>query len=376
MSNGIFTIQPDGTLVETIESAFSNEDIFQKLLADHPNLIAGDQVDPDEPRRWLLVKREAGVPDEEDAADRWSVDHLFLDQDGIPTFIEVKRSTDTRVRREVVGQMLDYAANAVTYWKADGLQVLFEGRCKDEGRSPAGEYAALLGVDANIAEFWERVQTNLQARKIRMVFVADIIPPELRSIVEFLNEQMNPAEMLALEIKQYVGGGLTTLVPRVFGQTEGARRKHPRATGKQWDEASFLAETERRVPASSAVIRRVLEWARARKLRLWWGRGNLDGSLFPMLDHGGKSHSFVAFWTSGQVQMQFGQMLRKAPFDDEPQRRELQQRLNKIPGVAIPDSKLSVYPGFPIAVVAQPAAVDSLLAALDWFLERVRSGTP
>jgi hypothetical protein len=36
-----------------------------------------------------------------------------LDQDAILTIVEVKRSTDTHVRREVVGQMLDYAANAV-----------------------------------------------------------------------------------------------------------------------------------------------------------------------------------------------------------------------------------------------------------------------
>ena len=31
----------------------------------------------------------------------------------MPTLVEVKRSSDTRIRREVVGQMLHYAANAV-----------------------------------------------------------------------------------------------------------------------------------------------------------------------------------------------------------------------------------------------------------------------
>ena len=43
---------------------------------------------------------------------RWLVDRLFLDQDGVPTLVEVKRSSDTRIRREVVGQLLEYAANA------------------------------------------------------------------------------------------------------------------------------------------------------------------------------------------------------------------------------------------------------------------------
>jgi hypothetical protein len=55
----------------------------------------------------VLVGREAALPDDHDAAARWSVDHLFLDQDAVPTLGEVKRSSDTQIRREVVGQMLD-----------------------------------------------------------------------------------------------------------------------------------------------------------------------------------------------------------------------------------------------------------------------------
>jgi len=55
------------------------------------------------------------IPDREDGSGRWSLDHLFLDQDSIPTLVEVKRSSDTRIRREVVGQILDYAANALVY---------------------------------------------------------------------------------------------------------------------------------------------------------------------------------------------------------------------------------------------------------------------
>src|SRR5262249_3604083 len=31
----------------------------------------------------------------------WSVDHLFLDQDAVRTLVEVKRGSDTRIRREV-----------------------------------------------------------------------------------------------------------------------------------------------------------------------------------------------------------------------------------------------------------------------------------
>jgi hypothetical protein len=39
---------------------------------------------------------------------------------------------------------------------------------------------------------------------MRLVFVADVIPPTLRAIVEFLNEQMTDCEVIAIEIKQYL----------------------------------------------------------------------------------------------------------------------------------------------------------------------------
>ncbi len=143
---------------------------------------------------------------------------MFLDQDAIPTIVEVKRSTDTRIRREVVGQMLDYAANAVVYWPVETLRDRFK-----EGHEATEQdlMNLLYGLDADPEEFWQKVKTNLQADRVRLIFVADEIPAELRRVVEFLNQQMDPAEVLAVEIKQYVGqdSDFETLVPRVIGQT-------------------------------------------------------------------------------------------------------------------------------------------------------------
>jgi hypothetical protein len=55
------------------------------------------------------------------------------------------------------------------------------------------------------------VSINVQAGRIRLIFVADEIPPGLHRIVEFLNGQMNPVEVLAIEVRQHVGLGLTAL---------------------------------------------------------------------------------------------------------------------------------------------------------------------
>jgi hypothetical protein len=126
VSGGIYLIQNDEQLVEMTEKAYDSEDLLQGFLARYPNMLAGDQMDTSQPRRWLLISRERGVPSEEGGGYRWSVDHLFLDQDAVPTIVEVKRSSDTRIRREVVGQMLDYAANAVVYWPVETIRAELE----------------------------------------------------------------------------------------------------------------------------------------------------------------------------------------------------------------------------------------------------------
>jgi hypothetical protein len=126
-------INETGDLEALTKAAFVNEDFLQELLEKYPEVISGSQVSPDRPRRWLLVKRAQGVQESETSGSRWSIDHLFLDQDGIPTLVEVKRSTDTRLRREVVGQLLDYAANAVRYWTVETIRSSFEACCQKAG---------------------------------------------------------------------------------------------------------------------------------------------------------------------------------------------------------------------------------------------------
>jgi hypothetical protein len=268
VTGGVFLRRGDD-LIEMLEQPYELEDHLQELIESHPNLLAGDQVNPDVPRRWLLLSREAGLASEQDGANRWSIDHLLLDQDAIPTIVEVKRSSDSRIRREVVGQMLDYAANAVTYWDLDRLRERYEEGVRADGREPEDEVAILVGdVDVDYYEFWERARTSLRAGRIRLVFVADVIPTELQRVVEFLNERMSPTEILAIEIRQYMGGGEQMLVPRILGQTAEARQKKKFSSSgrgsREWDEPSFLAETERVLGHDDAeTARKIIDWSRA-----------------------------------------------------------------------------------------------------------------
>lgn len=286
MSGGIYLLRGEHELVEMTEQPYDSEEILQTLIARFPSLLAGDQYGTDAPRRWLLIGREAALPDEEDGGGRWSVDHLFLDQDAVPTLVEVKRSSDTRIRREVIGQMLDYAANAVVYWPVERLRELLIRQAERTGRDADELVADAAGPEADIEGFWEQAGENLRAGKIRLVFVADQIPSELRRVIEFLNGQMI-AEVLGIEVKQYVGEGVKTLVPRVIGQTAEVEarkgRRPPSIPGRRWDEQSLFADLEaKRGADETRAARDLYDWTLNQGMRAAFGAGKQDGSWTPV----------------------------------------------------------------------------------------------
>lgn len=375
MKRRIFLMHDEGRLRELVEEGFASEDSLQALLADHPSLLAGDQMDEDSPRRWLLVCREAGVPDRKDGSDRWSLDHLFLDQEGDPTLVEVKRSSDTRIRREVLGQMLDYAANSLAFWPVERLQALYEAECERRGEDPEERLRELLDGEAVDSDaFWQQVKTNLQAGRIRMVFVADEIPTELRRVVEFLNQQMDPAEVLAVAIRQYVGDDLRTLVPQVIGQTAEAQdRKGVGSRAKrQWDESSFFATLAKRGDEDTTEgARQLYRWAQQELPRITWGQGGRWGSCIPGRDVDGVAHSPIALWTYGSVEIRFWHMSTKPPFDDDSRRQELLERLNRVPGVSLPPDAYSRAPALPLSVLAKEEGWAAFRGVLTWYLGQI-----
>jgi len=102
-----------------------------------------EQIDQSDPCKWLVVGREIAVPDPESGTDRWSLDLFFVDHNAKPTLIECKRFQDTRSRREVVAQMLDYAANANYYWSKEDLRAIAELTASAQGDSLESQLANL-----------------------------------------------------------------------------------------------------------------------------------------------------------------------------------------------------------------------------------------
>jgi hypothetical protein len=368
---GVFLIRGDEELIELAEKEYVSEDRLQKLLAKYPALLSGDQLDPERPRRWLLISREMGLPSSEGEGDRWAVDHLFLDQDGIPTLVEVKRSSDTRIRREVIGQLLEYAANATVQWPVETIEGRFRETCSSDERDPDEVLDEFLGEETSPGEFWQQVKTNLQAGRLRLIIVADEIPPELRRIVEFLNEQMDPTDVFAIEIKQFVSEGLRTLVPQVLGQSE--KKRSSRRESRQWDKDSFFDELRRRKGDEVCrVADSILRWFEGHGFTIRWGTGKRTGYMIPTFQYRNRDYGFAYLTTRGSIELQFGQLTTRPPFDQKEKRREFLKRLNTVEGLDIQDSMMDAFPRIFMDVLSKEDRLNRFLEVLEWATNEVQ----
>ncbi len=232
MNDEIFMVDEQGSLKRMQRTPPVREVDFQAMIEAHPELLGGALIAPEDPCRWLLIKREMAVPDTDTGQNRWSLDHLFVDHTGRPTLVEIKRAADTRIRREVVGQMFDYAANAQIHW--DSATIRRAAAHTHGGDDELEEaLAELIGSreSEDIEAFWRQVQENIEEGHMRLLFVCDQLPSPLRRIIEYLNEQLENVEVLGVEITHYVptSPDFTVLVPRLIGQTERLKAKKSNA---------------------------------------------------------------------------------------------------------------------------------------------------
>ena len=286
----VYLMDQDAQTIELARVRCKDEDKeLQLLLERNPRLLSGEQMDPDNPREWLLVKREMSVPDPASGAQRWSIDFFFVDQFAIPTLVECKRCDDTRSRREVIAQMLEYAANGHHYWTASEMRSHAEFVA---GGAEALSISLPLFAqtdDRTVEGFFTLVEHNLREAKMRLVFFLDESPNELRSLVDFLNRQMTNTEVCIVEARQYQHALQRVVVPWLFGYTEEARvvkretRKEAttnsgvRGPEAYWKEVESLVSS----PETSSAMQAFLRAFDAQPLSdvgvVWWGKNALIG---------------------------------------------------------------------------------------------------
>nr|WP_199302756.1 hypothetical protein [Oscillatoria sp. FACHB-1406] len=363
------------------EKPYDSETLLQDLLDKYPNLLAAVQTN-NRQRHWLLVKRSLTAVNEDLEGQQWSLERLFLDQQAIPTFVDVRYSNDDRTRKDRLGQMLDCAANAVLSWPVESILAQFEANCRSANRDPEQVFEEFLGSNADEEQFWQQVKTNLQAGKVRLIFVSDSVTAELQRVVEFLNKQMDPAEVLAVEIKQYISDdGMKTLASNVIGQTAEAlyKKSSTARERRQWNDRSFLSEYEARYGEDEATfVQEIYQWAidYAPLIQTYWATGDSYGGFAVKFKAQKKAAELFFVGIDGTLQIVSDVYANLPPFDSENEWYELIAKMSSI-GLALPTNPMERrLPNFQISTVADDSTREQVLSTFDWVVDKLKGTHP
>lgn len=284
---------------------------LHEYLIKFPDVIPGEQIDPDDPVKFLPIRSEAGVT-------AGSMDVLMVDQNGVLTVFEAKLIDNREIRRSVMAQGLEYLAHLKAEW--DAVRVIDEGTAFYAGRGrellaakgqkldPERPFEQLcqdrLGID--VEELADRIKRSLAEGRLRLIIVADEIPSTLRTLLEFLNEAAS-FDVFGLEIRLFAeSAGHQLLVPHLVGGTARAQQKQgPRG---KWDEPTFFRRLEEEVPEAVGLARRLLDFGqRVTGRPVDWGTGKEKGSFTARLvTRDGTRYSLFSVYTSGGFSVNFG----------------------------------------------------------------------
>lgn len=191
---------------------------LQALLFEQPGLIPLDEIDPGAGAMVPLV-RELALPK---AGGRVFLDILGITPRGRLVLIECKLWRNPQARREVVAQILEYAA-LLRRWSYADLTAQLKARHGFDGENPIYE---LVRRESTLGEaaFTDRVAESLRTGDFDLIVAGDGIREDMSAIADHLRHQ--GARLALLEYQIWRDGADTQLVvPSIPFRTEVHRQR-------------------------------------------------------------------------------------------------------------------------------------------------------
>ena len=345
-------------------SAYIDESHLQKLLDESPEVVSLEEIRPGAGQLVAAI-REFSLP-------VGYIDLLAFTAQGDIAIIECKQAKNTQAKREVIGQILDYAAHL---WEMS-YESLDDKVRAIKSMSLADFVHSKTGEDWDEEQFRANVRAGLADGNFILVIVVDEINDELSRIVRYVNATGSTSfSFAALEMRRFTTEQAEMLVPHVFGPVHAAPKQSSAGKNK-WSEETFFPELRRlhgdQAEANAHVI---LEWCKQKEFNIWWGEGSRSGSFVPTYNANGRAYQLFAVWTYGRVEIYFQWYQYRPPFDLKDKRKEMLQRLNEIVKTKLSSEAINLRPGIPLLELSQPGMLEKFFAVYEWFIEEVDKAT-
>lgn len=301
--NRLFIVEGGKTRV-LVNKDFDNESLLQDILEKFPEFVALEDLGVSEP--FVVIGREVATP-------AGYIDVLCIDGEGVLTVIETKLARNPQIRREVVGQVLEYVAQ-LSKWKAqDVIQVAnqYFQSSSDTGGTGGATLTDLLKSTSEPEEMlspgdvYERIENNLRKGRIKVVIASDAIPETLKDTVNFINSFSN-FDIYVLQVQLFKKDDLEIYAPAIFGFARKAGVGTPER--RLWNEVTFFDALANIDGIIVQTIREIYEFCKQDAVAIKWGTGKVNGSFSFAAEKEGKVFTVISVWTTEDITVNFGNM--------------------------------------------------------------------
>jgi hypothetical protein len=194
-----------------------DEKWLQALLLEHPDLIPIEQIDPGA-GQVVPICRELAIPKEGSTV---FLDMLGVTKQGRLVLVECKLWRNPQSRREVIAQILEYAA-LLREWTYADLTAKLVQALRWTGPNPLFAKVRQDLPELDEVRFVEAVSRSLMAGDFDLIVAGDGIRSDLQAIAGHLNGHAGILARLALvEFQIWTGfDGQTLVVPSVPMRTQ------------------------------------------------------------------------------------------------------------------------------------------------------------
>lgn len=302
-----------GNWREPAEIGYSSESSLQSIIAEHPSLLPEVSTNAVSCREFY----SAAGP----------IDVITVDTNGAITVVECKLATNPQSRREIVGQVMDYASRL---WQLDVDEF-------DRLWSKASGKSLFVGFLDEEDRVHNALMENLATGRFNLILAVDRINEDLKRITEYLNSITLPSVGVMLaEFTHATEGELEILSPRFFGaDIVDAKMNKDTARKSRWTPELYLEWCNKFDPENETKAAAFI--AALNEAGFYVGRGSAST---PSLNCGITSSNSSRRWPIAMYTSEGRGAIFEVRFSDFKNQPEIAskmiQNLSEIPKIAIP----------------------------------------